>query len=194
MPRAVGVRVSPGRRGGSVTGSPARCVVVGDGRERVRLRLAAERAGSGRVVVRTEDLLAVLAEPVAPAAVPDLDELTGWEPPPDVPADIPASREPVSAAQQSLRNNIAPIPTPRRAPSGRGSRVVALSVDRASAKRLAEAAWMSQPDERVARFGSWRHICEQEPWTARGTVEAALRAIEHLAGIAGQGEANTDIC
>lgn len=147
---------------------------MGDGRELVRLRHAIERAGGPRIVVPVCDLEALLASPAPVTVRPvDLDGPGEWAPEvepgpegpdqgqPDMPPDIPAPRGSVDA-------------------HGRGRRVVALSADRASAKRLAEAAWTSQPVERVAKHGPWQEICEQQPWMARELVDAALRAIEFL--------------
>jgi hypothetical protein len=75
-----------------------------------------------------------------------------------------------------------PIPAPRppalQAPGGRGERVVAaFTATRPDARRLARAAWESDPD-RVAAHDGFDHA----PAALRdGTIDAALRALQYLA-------------
>jgi len=129
-----------------------------------RLRHAAETAHGRRVLVDRDDLLAALdAAARPPAPLPDLDALTGHSPPPAVPG-------PVRSA----------VPTPvMPPPPGRGRRHVALTATVADGKRLARAAWESQPEERVKPHGAWD---EADPALTWPTVQAAVRALELLVG------------
>jgi hypothetical protein len=117
---------------------------------RVRLRRAAEADGGARLVVARDDLLLLLADTSGTAPVAE-------DPTPVIPA-------------QRATEAVQP-------PTGRGSRVIALSTGAADIKRLAHAAWATSP-ERLDEHGGW--------WRAplhlrREQLDAARRCLEWLA-------------
>jgi hypothetical protein len=137
---------------------------VADASPRVRLRVAAETAPGGRVLVAVEDLLAVLAG--RDDTPTDLDALTGYQP------DEPPDRRPRPAPGQR-----ADTAADRVAAAVYSRNVVVLPVSREGARRLGEAAWTTS------------HLAEQHgPWmtpqTAPGcqvVLDAAHQALAWLA-------------